>query len=391
MNAAHTPATHTPAAQTPAANGMKDMIACQTRISSIVDDRLAYAGYDISELMENNASFEEVIYLLWNLHLPTQVELNHFVRELRANYEISDAVEQCILIQSRRHLHPMSVLRSTVSLLGVYNVRAEDTSVDARYDQSIQLMAKMPTIIATFARLRRGLVPLAPRTDLSFAANFLYMLTGHEPTALEEEAMNKALILHADHELNASTFAARVCASTLSDIYSCVTTAIGTLKGPLHGGANERVFEMLTEIRERVDAGGSVSDYLGQKLSSEEKIMGFGHRVYKTRDPREQYLRAMAEELTTGTENAVWYELSREIEDYMKNTKGLIPNVDFYSATVYHTLGIDRDIFTLIFAMSRVSGWIAHIQEQQKHNKLIRPRSQYVGLSGLTYEAVGRR
>ncbi|OTA27382.1 citrate synthase [Alloscardovia macacae] len=386
MNAAHTPAAHTPAT-----NGMKDMIACQTRISSIVDDRLAYAGYDIRELMENNASFEEVIYLLWNLHLPTQVELNHFVRELRANYEISDAVEQCILIQSRRHLHPMSVLRSTVSLLGVYNVRAEDTSVDARYDQSIQLMAKMPTIIATFARLRRGLVPLAPRTDLSFAANFLYMLTGHEPTALEEEAMNKALILHADHELNASTFAARVCASTLSDIYSCVTTAIGTLKGPLHGGANERVFEMLTEIREHVDAGGSVSDYLGQKLSSEEKIMGFGHRVYKTRDPREQYLRAMAEELTAGTENAVWYELSREIEDYMKNTKGLIPNVDFYSATVYHTLGIDRDIFTLIFAMSRVSGWIAHIQEQQKHNKLIRPRSQYVGLSGLTYEAVVRR
>lgn len=367
--------------------GLKDTIACQTRISSIIDDQLSYAGCNITELMENNASFEEVIYLLWNLHLPTRIELNHFMKELRSNYEISDAVEQCILIQSRRHLHPMSVLRSTVSLLGVYNVHAEDTSVEARYDQSIQLMAKMPTIIATFARLRKGLTPIRPREDLDFAANFLYMLTGEEPTELQEKAMNKALILHADHELNASTFAARVCASTLSDIYSCVTTAIGTLKGPLHGGANERVFEMLTEIRER----GDVESYLQEKLNSEEKIMGFGHRVYKTQDPREKYLREMARELTEGTDEYIWYELSLQVEDYMKNTKGLIPNVDFYSATVYHTLGIDCDIFTLIFAMSRVSGWIAHIQEQQKNNKLIRPRSQYVGATGVKYVPLGKR
>ncbi|WP_418968910.1 citrate synthase [Alloscardovia omnicolens] len=367
--------------------GLKDMIACQTRISSIIDDQLSYVGYNISELMDNNASFEEVIYLLWNLHLPTQIELKHFVTELRANYEISDAVEQCILIQSRRHLHPMSVLRSTVSLLGVYNVQAEDTSVEARYGQSIQLMAKIPTIIAAFARLRQGLTPIAPRTDLGFAANFLYMLNGTEPTALQEEALNKALVLHADHELNASTFAARVCASTLSDIYSCVTTAIGTLKGPLHGGANERVFEMLTEIRE----SGDVTSYLQKKLDTKEKIMGFGHRVYKTQDPREKYLRAMAEQLTVGTDNEIWYKLSLEIEDYMKHTKGLIPNVDFYSATVYHVLGIDRDIFTLIFAMSRVSGWIAHIQEQQKNNKLIRPRSEYVGQSNLEYIPIGKR
>lgn len=369
------------------ANGLEDMIACRTRISSIIDDQLSYAGYNISELMDNNASFEEVIYLLWNLHLPTQIEYKHFVSELKANYEISDAVEQCILIQSRRHLHPMSVLRSTVSLLGVYNVQAEDTSVEARYGQSIQLMAKIPTIISTFARLRQGLTPIAPRTDLGFAANFLYMLTGEEPTPLQEEALNKALVLHADHELNASTFAARVCASTLSDIYSCVTTAIGTLKGPLHGGANERVFEMLTEIREH----GDVTSYLQKKLDTKEKIMGFGHRVYKTQDPREKYLRTMAEQLTAGTDNEIWYQLSLEIEDYMKHTKGLIPNVDFYSATVYHVLGIDRDIFTLIFAMSRVSGWIAHIQEQQKNNKLIRPRSQYAGAINLEYIPMGKR
>lgn len=368
-------------------NGMKDLIACNTRISAIIDDDLSYAGYNISELMDNNASFEEVIYLLWNLHLPTQIEYKHFVEELRANYEISDAVEQCILIQSRRHLHPMSVLRSTVSLLGVYNVHAEDNSLEATYEQSIQLMAKMPTIIAAFARLRTGQSPIAPRTDLGFAANFLYMLKGEEPNPLQVKALNRALVLHADHELNASTFAARVCASTLADIYSCVTTAIGTLKGPLHGGANEKVFDMLQEIRQQ----GDTKAYLQEKLDSQEKIMGFGHRVYKTQDPREKYLREMAKELTEGTEYDIWFTLSCEIEDYMKNTKGLIPNVDFYSATVYHVLGIDSSIFTLIFAMSRVSGWIAHIQEQQKNNKLIRPRSNYIGQMNLEYVPIGKR
>ena len=368
-------------------NGLKDQIACNTRISAIIDDDLSYAGYNISELMDNNASFEEVIYLLWNLQLPTQIELKHFVDELRANYAISDAVEQCILIQSRRHLHPMSVLRSTVSLLGVYNINAEDNSVEATYEQSIQLMAKMPTIIATFARLRMGLTPVEPREDLGFAANFLYMLNGEESTPLQVTALNKALVLHADHELNASTFAARVTASTLTDIYSCVTTAIGTLKGPLHGGANEKVFDMLREIREH----GNTEVYLKEKLDSQEKIMGFGHRVYKTQDPREKYLREMAQQLTQGTEDEVWFNLSCEIEAYMKNTKGLIPNVDFYSATVYHVLGIDSSIFTLIFAMSRVSGWIAHIQEQQKNNKLIRPRSHYIGQLNLEYIPIGKR
>lgn len=368
-------------------NGLKDLVACNTRISSIVGDDLSYAGYNISELMDNEASFEEVIYLLWNLHLPTYIELNDFANELRTNYAISDAVEQCILIQSRRHLHPMSVLRSTVSLLGVYNVHAEDNSVQATYQQSIQLMAKIPTIIATFARLRTGKTPIEPRKDLGFAANFLYMLNGEEPTDSQVRALNKALILHADHELNASTFAARVCASTLSDIYSCVTTAIGTLKGPLHGGANERVFDMLQEIKE----SGDTKAYLQRKLDSQEKIMGFGHRVYKTQDPREKYLRQMAKELTLGTDKEIWYTLSREIEDYMKHTKGLIPNVDFYSATVYHVLGIDSSIFTLIFAMSRVSGWIAHIQEQQKNNKLIRPRSNYLGQEGLKYLPIAKR
>lgn len=368
-------------------NGLKNQIACHTRISAIENDELYYAGYNISELMENEASFEEVIYLLWNLHLPTQIEYNHFVSQLQDNYAISDAIEQCLLIQSRPHLHPMSILRSTVSLLGVYNVKAEERSVEAIYDQSIQLMAKLPTIIAAYARLRRGQLPIEPRSDLGFAANFLYMLNGKVPSPLEVKALNRALVLHADHELNASTFTARVTASTLSDIYSCVTAAIGALKGPLHGGANERVFDMLRDIQK----SGDVDSYLEEKLNSHEKIMGFGHRVYKTQDPREKYLRDMAKELTRDSENEVWYRLSREIEDYMKHKKGLIPNVDFYSATVYHVLGIDSSIFTLIFAMSRVAGWIAHIQEQQKNNKLIRPRSSYIGQMNLTYLPIHKR
>ncbi|MDR0846989.1 MAG: citrate synthase [Lactobacillales bacterium] len=368
--------------------GLENMIACNTKISSIIDDRLTYCGYDIGEFMDNNASFDEVIYLLWNGHLPTQIELNYFRKELAANSKISDAVEQCLLIQSRKHLHPMSVLRSTVSLLGVYNLNAEMLTSEAIYEQCIQIQANMPTLIAAFSRLRKGLDPIDPRDDLDFAANFLYMLNGEEPSATQVKALNRALILHADHELNASTFAARVCASTMSDIYSCVTTAIGTLKGPLHGGANEQVFEMLKEIR---DSDGDVATYLQSKLDANELIMGFGHRVYKTVDPRQKYLKEMADELTRGTEDEIWYQLSLEVEDYIRNAKGLIPNVDFYSATVYHALGIDSALFTLIFAMSRVSGWIAHVKEQKTKNRLIRPRSEYVGLSGLEYEPINVR
>ena len=236
--------------------------------------------------------------------------------------------------------------------------------MEAVYQQSIELMAKLPTIITTFARLRTGKMPLKPRKDLGFAANFLYMLNGAEPSEIEIEAMNKALILHADHELNASTFAARVCASTLTDIYSCITTAIGALKGPLHGGANERVFDMLKEVRE----SGDVNAYLQEKLDSKEKNHGiWAPCLQERKDPREIFLRDMAKKLTEGTENEEFFNKSQEIEEFMRDKKGLIPNVDFYSATVYHTLGIDSDIFTLIFAMSRVAGWIAHIHEQQKN------------------------
>lgn len=367
--------------------GLANIYACDTEISSIIDDELAYAGYSIQELMNNDASFEEVIFLLWYRHLPTQDELATFQQELKDWSSISGEVEACLRIQTRQNLHPMSVLRTTVSLLGVFDPYAEENSEKSVKIQSLSLQAKMPTIVAAFSRLRKGLNPIQPRNDLGFTANFLYMLTGEEPTATQVKALNQALVLHADHELNASTFASRVSASTLSDVYSCVTTAIGTLKGSLHGGANERVFDMLEEIYNN----GTAAEYLQKKLDSKEKIMGFGHRVYKTVDPRQSYLKEMAYQLTHDTEDERWYDISVEIEEYIRDARGLIPNVDFYSATVYHVLGIESDLFTLIFAMSRVSGWLAHIKEQRENNSLIRPRSRYIGPSGQVYIPIDKR
>jgi citrate synthase len=362
--------------------GLEGVVVSETRISSIVENQLLFAGFNIDDLVAENVPFEEVIYLLWHLKIPTAHELARFKQDLSAAMPISDTIVTCLKIQTRQNLHPMSVLRSTISLLGVFDPNAEETDDPSSYQQSIALQAKMPTIIAAYARLRKGLDPIAPRSDLSIAANFLYMLTGEEAGEIQVTAMNQALVLHADHDLNASTFTARVCASTLSDIYSCITAAIGSLKGPLHGGANERVFDMLTEI----DSGTlSVEEYLNQKLDRKEKVMGFGHRVYKTEDPRKKHLKKLAKELTALTQKKQWYFLSCQVERYLKETKGLIPNVDFYSATVYHCLAIDSDLFTLIFAMSRVSGWLGHIYEQKKEDCLIRPRSHYVGPQQLAY------
>lgn len=361
--------------------GLRGTFACETRISSIIDEQLAYAGYTIEELVDHHISFEETIYLLWYLKLPNVDELKVLTDDLKANMEISDVIEASLRIQCRQNLHPMSVLRSTISLLGVFDRDAEKTDPESTYCQAISIQAKMPTIIAAFSRLRRGLDPIPPRKDLSFAGNFIYMLEGEEPTKVQEESLNEGLVLHADHELNASTFAARSCASTLSDMYSCITTGIATLKGSLHGGANERVFEMLRAI----DDCGDTEKYLQEKLDSKEKVMGFGHRVYRTVDPRQKYLKKKAYELTAGTEDEKWYHLSIEVEKFMREKKGIIPNVDFYSATVYHSLGIESDLFTLIFAMSRTAGWIAHVFEQKSENTLIRPRSKYVGPTDLKF------
>lgn len=281
----------------------------------------------------------------------------------------------------------MAALRTGISLLALYDDEADDMSEEANRRKAIRLQAKVATFVAAFARIRKGQEPVKPRKDLNFAANFLYMLNGKEPEPIEVEAIDKALILHADHELNASTFTARVCVATLSDIYSGITAAIGALKGPLHGGANEQVMKMLTEIGTEENA----IPYVQDKLAKKEKIMGMGHRVYRKGDPRAKFLKRMSEELTKLTGQPQWYNMSVKIEEYIKKEKGLPANVDFYSASVYHSLGIDHDLFTPIFAVSRMSGWVAHILEQYADNRLIRPRAEYVGPSIQEYVEIDQR
>lgn len=354
--------------------GLEGVVATASSVSSIIDDTLTYVGYDIDDLADN-ASFEEVIYLLWHRRLPTSEELAELKGQLAENYALPDEMLEHFKMYPIDKVHPMGALRTAVSLLALYDEEADIMDEEANYRKSIRLQAKMPAIVTAFARVRKGLEPIAPREDLSFAANFLYMLTGKEPEPIAIEAFNKALVLHADHELNASTFTARVCVATLSDVYSGVTSAIGALKGPLHGGANEAVMKMLSEI----GSLDNVESYIREKLEKKEKIMGFGHRVYRKGDPRAKHLREMSKKLTEITGETQWYQMSRKIEEIVTGEKKLPPNVDFYSASVYHSLGIDHDLFTPIFAVSRVSGWLAHILEQYENNRLIRPRAEYTG------------
>lgn len=354
--------------------GLEGVVATTSSISSIIDDTLTYVGYNIDDLAEN-AIFEEVVYLLWHRKLPNKKELEDLKQQLADHSAVPNGVLEHFKTYPIDKVHPMAALRTAVSLLGLYDEEADDMSEEANYRKAIRLQAKIATIVAAFARIRKGLDPVQPRKDLSFAANFLYMLNGTEPDDTSIEAFNKALILHADHELNASTFTARVCVATLSDIYSGITAAIAALKGPLHGGANERVMRMLTEIGEPEN----VESYIQEKLAKKEKIMGFGHRVYRKGDPRAKHLKEMSRRLTAITGETKWYEMSTKIEEIVTKEKAIPPNVDFYSASVYHCLGIDHDLFTPIFAISRVSGWIAHILEQYENNRLIRPRAEYTG------------
>ena len=290
--------------------GLADVVVSETSLSAIVEGQLSYSGYNIDELVEKDASFEEIIFLLWNSRMPSREEFAQLQHDLHTHMALSESVIACLKIQCRQNLHPMSVLRTTVSLLGVFDPYAEDMDERSVYIQAISIQAKIPTIVAAFARLRKGLDPIAPREDLSFGANFLYMLTGEEANPDLVRAYNHCLVLHADHDLNASTFTARVAASTLTDVYSCITGAIGALKGPLHGGANERVFDMLSEIAESETR--DVAGYLKTKLDNKEKIMGFGHRVYKTEDPRKKRLKRMAKELTQEFGKEDLYDLSCE-------------------------------------------------------------------------------
>ncbi|MEN1968245.1 citrate synthase [Lentibacillus sp. N15] len=366
--------------------GLEGVVATQSSISSIIDDQLTYVGYRIDDLAKHS-SFEEVVYLLWNLKLPTKQELDAFKADLAANMEIPDAVIKHLYSYDLSKVHPMAALRTAVSLLGLYDEEADVMEEAANKRKALRIQAKMATVVTAFARIRKGKEPVQPKKELGFAANFLYMLNGKEANDIEVEAINKALVLHADHELNASTFTARVCVATLSDIYSGITAAISALKGPLHGGANERVMAMLTEIGEVENA----IPYIKEKIANKEKIMGMGHRVYRNGDPRAKHLKHMSKELTKITGQTKWYDMSVKIEEFIKEEKGLPANVDFYSASVYHSLGIDHDLFTPIFATSRASGWLAHILEQYSNNRLIRPRAEYIGPKTQDYVAIENR
>jgi len=366
----------TTTAQKPKA-GLEDTVATSSAICYLDGDRgvLAYCGYDIHDLARH-ATFEEVCFLLWHRRLPARAELGDLQSQLVAARPLPEPV-----IRLMRALPPgntMDALRTLTSALSHYDPDADQHNPQANYAKAVRLTAQIASLVATMGRLEKGGGPIQPDPVLSHAANFLYMLTGERPSALATRAFDVALILHADHELNASTFAARVAAATLSDIHSAIVAAIGALKGPLHGGANADVMRMLLEIG--ADAPlEKAEEVVRAKLGRKEKIPGFGHRVYHTEDPRATHLREMSRDLGQRAGEPIWYEMSQRIEAVVKSEKKLNPNVDFYSASTYHALGIDIDLFTPIFAVSRVSGWTAHVLEQYANNRLIRPRAEYIG------------
>ncbi len=356
--------------------GLEGIVATDTVLGDVrgQEGQLIYCGYDINELA-GNTSFEEVIYLLWNLRLPNRSELAEFKKQLAAERQLPDQVIEFLKTTPRTAL-PIDVLRTTVSMLGLYDpLLTLDQSLEATRRRAISITAKVGVIIAYFHRARNGLDLPPVREDLSEAGHFLYLLDGKEPSEKKTRTLDLAYVLHAEHGMNASTFSARVTISTLTDIYSAITAAIGTLKGPLHGGANEGVIHMLQEIGtlDKVDA------YIDQALAQKRKIMGIGHRVYKVLDPRAPILKAMAVQLSSELGEPKWIEMSERIAALMKEKKGLHANVDFYSATFYYSLGIPTDLFTCIFAISRTAGWTAHVLEQLADNRLYRPLSEYTG------------
>jgi len=361
---------------THAPKGLEGVVATTSKICYIDGERgvLAYRGIDIHELAEKS-TFEETCYLLWYGRLPTQDELKNLHQRLAAERKLDPAVIQ-FLRELPKGATPMDVLRTAVSALGLYDPEQRNNDHDANVNKAIRLTSQIAMIVAGYDRLRKGKDLVKPDPSLSHAANFLLLLTGEKPSSTAERALDVALILHADHELNASTFAARVTAATLSDMYSAMTSAIGALKGPLHGGANEAVFHIL----EKIDAtGADPIAFVREMLAQKKKVPAFGHRVYRTEDPRATHLRKMSEDLGRSSGEPKWFEMSRTIEQFVKAEKRLNANVDLYSASTYHVLGIDVDLFTPIFAVSRISGWTAHVIEQFDDNRLIRPRADYIG------------
>jgi citrate synthase len=359
-----------------APKGLEGVVATTSSICYIDGEQgvLAYRGIDIHELADNS-TFEETCFLLWFGKLPSAGEL----RELRTRFAEERKVDASIYDRMRqlpKHAPPMDVLRTMVSTLSFFDPEEKSNEREANIHKAVRLTSQIAMIVAAYDRIRKGKSLVEPDRSLSHAANFLLMLTGQRPSKTAERALDIALILHADHELNASTFAARVTAATLSDMHSAITSAIGCLKGPLHGGANEAVFHILESI---ASSGADPVEYVKGMLAEKKKIPGFGHRVYHTEDPRATHLRQMSRDLGKSSGEPKWFDYSHAIEEFVKADKNLNANVDFYSASTYHTLGIDVDLFTPVFAVSRIGGWTAHVIEQLGDNRLIRPRADYIG------------
>jgi citrate synthase len=358
------------------AKGLEGVVATTSSICYIDGDKgvLAYRGYDIHDLADH-ATFEEVCYLLWFGRLPSAEELKQLRGRMAQGRELDAAIYDS-LRRVPKHVPPMDMLRTMASELSYYDPEYRKNDHDVNINKAIRLTSQIAMLVASYDRIRKGKPTVEADRSLSHAANFLLMLNGTPPSPTAERALDIALILHADHELNASTFAARVTAATLSDMHSAITSAVGTLKGPLHGGANEAVFKILLAID---SDGADPVEYVKGLLAQKKKVPGFGHRVYHTEDPRATHLRQMSRELGHSSGNPKWFDYSNKIEQFVKTDKKLNANVDFYSASTYHTLGIDVDLFTPIFAVSRVSGWTAHVIEQLDDNRLIRPRAEYAG------------
>jgi citrate synthase len=360
--------------------GLEGVVVAESELSFINGDegRLIYRGYEIEDLARN-ASYEEVLYLLWHGELPTADELADFSESMAAERELDADVLDTVRKLAEADEQPMAAVRTAVSMLSAddpEDADAEPTDHEVNLRKGRRITAKIPTVVAAFKRIRNGNDPVEPREDLDHAENFLYMLNDEEPDEVLAETFDMALVLHADHGLNASTFSSMVTSSTLSDLHSAVTSAVGTLAGPLHGGANANVMKMLKELDE---SGKDAKTWVDDALDRGERIMGFGHRVYNVKDPRAKILGEKSEELGEAAGDTKWYEMSAEIEEYMQNEKGLAPNVDFYSASTYYQMGIPIDLYTPIFAMSRAGGWIGHVLEQYDDNRLIRPRAKYTG------------
>ncbi len=370
--------------------GLEGIVAAQTKMSYIdgAAGKLEYVGIPIGDLA-SNSTFEETVFLLWNSRLPTKAELDAFTKDLRASYALPKGMAERVKTVPTT-AEPMHMLRTMVSALAMHDSDPNANSVEAARAKALKVLGCAPAIVAAYDRSRRGLDAIAPDQSLGFSANFLYMLNGEKPTDAMTRAFDICMITHADHGLNNSTFAARVVISTLSDVYSALTAAIGSLRGPLHGGANEGVMKMLNEIPSVDKAEAYVMDMIARK----ERIMGFGHRVYKAKDPRAAELMTLAKQLAEDTGNMDLYNKSHKIEQVMEReyaAKGIYPNVDFYSATTYHCIGLKLDLFTPMFALSRIAGWSGHIIEQLADNRLFRPGAEYTGPHDAPYTPIDKR